>query len=120
MVIAGIFSVAGLVAGALGQDCIHAINGREKIYAARAGGVLMLSAGTVSILCAGDFGFRESLFGHPIQYQLGYILQIKFDPKGGLLKCKSVCIVEMKLCADINATRNSLYMKNLYINQMGL
>lgn len=52
MVIAGLFSVVGLVAGALGLDCIHAIEGNGKIHASRAGGICIIFAGNCACILA--------------------------------------------------------------------
>lgn len=46
MVIAGILSVAGLIASTLGMSCVGALDDEKaKIYSARAGGAMILFAG---------------------------------------------------------------------------
>jgi len=49
MVLASICALAGVLAGALGLDCIQAIEGKSKTYTGRTGGGLMVLAGILTI-----------------------------------------------------------------------
>lgn len=89
MVIAAIFAAAGLTAGCLGLDCIQAIQGKQKVYSARGGGVMfflasLLTLGAVSWYAAGvvqEFSVSE-VTDASFTYQFGTSLFIGWIAAG--------------------------------------
>lgn len=77
MVIAGIFAVCGLVAGTVGQNCVHALEGKPKLYSARSGGALMMIAGNFSDIVIFDVTYQKvckDAINHAFEIRLKNIL----------------------------------------------
>ncbi|XP_039249627.2 claudin-19-like isoform X3 [Styela clava] len=105
MVIAGICCVAGLVAGAMGQECIHAVSGKPKIWSARSGGILMIAAGFLTVTSASWYAsevvqqfYTNENQNTSFQYQFGAALFIGWVAGG--LALISGCLMACCTCGE--------------------
>lgn len=105
MVIAGIFSVCGLIASAMGQDCIHAVKGKQKVYSARSGGILMIIAGLLTLASVSWYAsevvrefWTDQALDASFQYEFGAALYIGWIASG--LAIISGALLAFCTCGD--------------------